>query len=112
MAGAKVEMLGVKLSLCWRTGRRTSFPSRVQPWIRSQRLLAARHPHPPTPAPVYGLRACEKGQWQPAQVLLCEMWCAKGQSQPALAPLCEMVGAKVEPTIPRYSTRIRACEKT
>ena len=56
--------------------------------------------------------AREKGQWQPTQPLLCEILCVKGQSQPALASLCEMAGAKVEPTIPRYSTRICACEKT
>ena len=38
--------------------------------------------------------ACEKGQWQPARALL-----------------CEMLGVTLEPTIIGYSTQLSACEK-
>ena len=77
--------------------------------------MASRHPHPLTPAPAYGLRASERGQWQPAQVLLCEMRGAKlkptirhgthtsawekGQWLPALALLGEILGVKLELSI-------------
>ena len=36
--------------------------------------------------------------------------CEKGQWQPALALLCEMLGVMREPIL-HYSTRTRACEK-
>ena len=61
--------------------------------------------------------ACEKGQRQPAQALLCEKSgtrpaptarhvtliraCPKGQWQSALALLCETLGATLKSIIPR-----------